>query len=81
MHNFLIEIWNPYNAFIHGFYRRNKNLVKEVGDEHLIASLKKMVEKCPPILLDDAIVLDVLCGLLTEINALSRNFSRDTAKQ
>ena len=38
---FLIKIWNPYNAFLHGFYRRNKNLVKEVGDEHLIVSLKQ----------------------------------------
>ena len=60
-----MKIWNLYNAFLHGFYRKNQNLEKEVGDEHLISSLNKMVEKFPPILLDGAIFLDVLCGLLT----------------
>ena len=41
LHNFLIKIWNPYNAFFHGFYKRNHNLAKEVGDEQLIVSLKQ----------------------------------------
>ena len=62
------------------FIGETRNLVKEVGDEHLICIIKSKWRKFAPILLNDCTVLFVLCGLLTEINALGRNISWDTVR-
>ena len=81
LHNFLIKSETHKSSVLRELYRRKESSKKGVGDENLIISLKKMVETCMPILIDDFIMLFVLCGLLTEINALGRNLFRNTAKQ
>ena len=36
-----------------------------------------MVKKCLPILLDDSVVLYVLCCLLSEVNALGKKYLQE----